>query len=71
MARKQNNYWKKRFEAIEAASNAYGQDVYRQIEPAFNQAQREIQSKIDSWYNRVAVNNQVSFSEAKIGRAHV
>ena len=65
MARKQNKYWKDRFETIEAASNAYGQDVYRQIEPAFNKAQREIQSAIDTWYTRVAVNNQVSLSEAK------
>lgn len=65
MARKQNNYWKKRFETIEAASNAYGQDVYRQIEPAFTQAQREIQAAIDTWYTRIAVNNQVSITEAR------
>lgn len=65
MARKQNNYWKKRFETIEAASNTYGQDVYRQIEPAFTQAQREIQAAIDTWYTRIAVNNQVSITEAR------
>lgn len=65
MSRKQNNYWKKRFETIEAASNAYGQDVYRQIEPAFTQAQREIQAAIDTWYTRIAVNNQVSITEAR------
>lgn len=65
MARKQNNYWKKRFESIESTSNAYAQDVYRQIEPAFIQAQREIQDKIDTWYNRIAVNNQVSISQAR------
>ena len=65
MARKQNKYWKDRFETIEAASNAYGQDVYRQIEPAFTQAQREIQAAIDTWYTRIAVNNQVSITEAR------
>lgn len=65
MAIKQNNYWKKRFESIESTSNAYAQDVYRQIEPAFTQAQREIQDKIDTWYTRIAVNNQVSISQAR------
>ena len=65
MARKQSEYWKKRFEAIEVASNAYGQDVYRQIEPAFTKAQRELQGKIDAWYARIAANNQVSITEAK------
>lgn len=65
MARKNSKYWKKRFETIESAANAYGQDVYRLIEPAFTQAQREIQAEIETWYTRVAKNNQVSLLEAK------
>lgn len=28
------SYWKKRFEALEAASNKYGIETYRKIEPA-------------------------------------
>ena len=62
---KPSNYWLKRFETIEAASNAYGQEIYRQIEPAFDQAQRQIQAEIDSWVSRVAQNNQVSLTEAR------
>ena len=31
-------YWKKRFEALEATSNTYGQQTFRQIEPAFDKA---------------------------------
>ena len=65
MAQRKRDYWKRRFAAIENASNAYGQEIYRQIEPAFNQAQREIQAEIDSWISRVAKNNQVSFTEAR------
>lgn len=58
-------YWSNRFIKIEDALNGYGQDTYRQIEPAFDKAQREIQSAIDSWVVRVANNNQVSITEAK------
>lgn len=62
---KNGQYWSKRFTKLEETLNGYGQDTYRQIEPAFNQVQREIQSKIDSWVVRVANNNQVSLTEAK------
>lgn len=58
-------YWKERFGLIESASNAYGQEVYNQIEPAFIQAQRNLQSAIEGWYSRIAVNNQVSLTEAR------
>ena len=65
MAKKQSSYWVKRFETVENASNTYGQSVYRRIEPVFNQAQREIQSEIERWYSRLAVNNQISLTEAR------
>ena len=58
-------YWKKRFEALEDASNAYGQQTYRLIEPAFDKAQREIQKEIESWYGRFAKNNNITMQEAK------
>ena len=58
-------YWKKRFEALEAASNAYGQQAFRQIEPAFDKAQREIQKQIESWYGRFAKNNNITMQEAR------
>lgn len=66
MPKKRNAaYWKKRFEALEAASNAYGQQTYRQIEPAFDKAQREIQGQIEAWYGRYAKNNNITMQEAK------
>lgn len=58
-------YWKKRFEALEAASNTYGQQTFRQIEPAFDRAQREIQSQIEAWYGRFAKNNNITMQEAR------
>ena len=39
--------------------------TYAQIEPAFTQAQMEIQKDIDAWYGRIAVNNNVTLQEAK------
>ena len=58
-------YWKKRFEALEAASNAYGQQTYEQIAPAFDKAQRQIQGQIEAWYGRYAKNNNITMNEAR------
>lgn len=60
-----NDYWVKRFEALENASNEFAQHTYADIEKAFNQAQRKIQAEIDVWYNRIAVNNNISLKDAK------
>ena len=62
---KSSDYWKKRFEELENASNAYGIATYKKIEPAFEQAQREIQREIEAWYGRLAKNNSVSMQEAR------
>ena len=58
-------YWKKRFEALENASNTYGQQTFRQIEPAFEKAQREIEKQIEAWYGRFAKNNDITMQEAR------
>lgn len=65
MSKKTSDYWKKRFETLESASNAYGQDAFRQIEPAFDKAQRQIQGEIEAWYGRIANNNKITIEEAR------
>ena len=65
MAKKTSNYWKKRFEDLETASNSYGLDAFRKIEPAFDKAQRQIQGQIEAWYNRIANNNKITIEEAR------
>jgi SPP1 gp7 family putative phage head morphogenesis protein len=65
MSKRTAEYWKKRFEALENASNTYGQQTYRLIEPAFDKAQREIQSQIEAWYGRFAKNNGITMEEAR------
>ena len=62
---KNSAYWKKRFGDLEAASNAYGQDCFRQIEPAFDKALSDIEKEINSWYGRFAKNNQITIEEAR------
>ncbi len=65
IANKTSEYWKKRFEVLESASNSYGINAYRQIEPAFEIAQRQIEQEIDIWYGRFAKNNAVTIDEAR------
>lgn len=62
---KSSEYWKKRFEAIEAASNSYGQEVFKQIEPSFDAALRQIEGQIHAWYGRFADNNNITMQEAR------
>lgn len=63
--RRSQSYWKKRFSQLEEASHNYGQQTYAEIESAFTAAQRSIQSEIQTWYARFAVNNNVTLAEAR------
>ena len=65
MSKKTSEYWKERFTDLENASNAYGQDAFRKIEPAFEKAQRQIQGEIEAWYGRIADNNEITIEEAR------
>ena len=62
---KNNEYWQKRFIALEDAQNQYSQKTFRNIEKEFDKAQRQIQAQIDVWYQRFADNNGVSMQEAR------
>ncbi len=65
MSKKNAEYWKERFLELEKQSNSYGIEMYRQIEPTFIKAMREIDKEINAWYGRFAKNNAVSTSDAK------
>lgn len=65
MPKKNREYWQERYEQLEKSAHLYSLSTYAQIEPAFTQAQMEIQKDIDAWYGRVAVNNNVTLQEAK------
>lgn len=66
MAKKHNaDYWNERFAALENSqyitSEAYCKDLRRQ----FSKATVKMQADIDTWYQRIAKNNGVSYAEAK------
>ena len=60
-----SEYWKIRFGQLEAAQNQKGVDAYLEIEQIYKQAQKEIEGKINTWYQRFATNNGVSMAEAR------
>lgn len=62
---KSSSYWKRRFSVLENAQNQYSQQTFHNIEPAFDKAQRQIQSQIETWYARYANNNGITMAEAR------
>lgn len=62
---KNSDYWKIRFGQLEAAQNQKGAEAYLEIEKIYKQAQKEIEGKINTWYQRFATNNGVSMAEAR------
>lgn len=62
---KNSDYWKERFKQLEAAQNRTGAGVYDEIERQYRRAQKEIDGKINSWYQRFANNNGISMVEAR------
>jgi len=62
---KNADYWKDRFGQLEESMNAYGKQSVRAITPGFDEANREINSKIEIWLNRIATNNELSMADAR------
>lgn len=66
MAKTSQEYWQKRFEAVEEMNHKTAKDAVNAVTPAFDSAQREIEKEITSWYQRFADNNEISLQEAKV-----
>lgn len=64
-SKKSADYWKKRFELLEQSQNQQGIQCYADIERQYRQAQRQIETQIQSWYGRFASNNGVSIQDAR------
>lgn len=62
---KNSDYWKQRFGQLEVAQNQKGAAAYQEMENIYRQAQKEIEGKINTWYQRFAANNGVSMAEAR------
>jgi len=59
------DYWRKRFEILEAAQHKEAVMVLDDIRRQFNMAQKTIEDQIYSWYGRFANNNQIDLAEAR------
>lgn len=62
---KNSDYWKLRFEQLEAAQNGMGQDALAEIEKQYRQAQKTLEGQIAAWYQRFADNNGITMGEAR------
>ena len=62
---KSSTYWRQRFLQIEQSQNQTGMQCYANIERQYRQAQRQIESQLEVWYQRFADNNGVTMAEAR------
>jgi len=62
---KNSDYWKKRFEQLEDAANKKGLATTADLEVQYLKTQRQLEGQINSWYQRFAINNQVTMAEAR------
>lgn len=62
---KNSDYWKLRFEQLEAAQNRQGAAAVAEIERQYKEAQKQIEGQIAWWYQRFADNNGISLAEAR------
>lgn len=62
---KRSKYWQQRFGLVEEASHKEAIKTYKEIEPSFIKAQREINAQIQVWYGRFAKNNEMTLADAR------
>lgn len=62
---KERNYWRERFKLLEQSQHERSLFYYAEIERAYAQALRDIESDILRWYNRFAKSEGISLDEAK------
>lgn len=60
-----SEYWKLRFEQLEAAQNGQGAAAVTEIERQYKEAQKQIEGQIVRWYQRFADNNGIFLAEAR------
>lgn len=65
MSTKNSDYWKQRFDQVEQSANNKSVKYTKQLEKKYQVAAKELDTKINAWYQRLANNNGVSITEAK------
>ncbi len=59
------DYWARRFKIMEDALKDQANDYVENLEKQFNAAIRDIETQMRAWYQRFAVNNNITLAEAK------
>lgn len=62
---KSSEYWARRYKLIEQACHDISLEYLEEMEKKYRNAEQTIQAKINAWYGRFAVNNNISMSEAR------
>ena len=63
--KKQSSYWKQRFDQVEQSANNKAVKYTKQLEKKYNSAAQQLDKQINSWYARIAKNNEITVTEAK------
>lgn len=62
---KSSEYWAKRFLQLAETQTRSDEELVKELEKLYKQAQTEIESKISRWYMKFAENNEISMADAK------
>lgn len=65
MARRNSGYWQGRMEALEDSQYQRSAAYYQDVQKQFRAADKDMQSDIEKWYQRLADNNDISYAGAK------
>lgn len=60
-----NTYWRERFQIYEEATNKSVLELQESLRTEYLVAQKDIETKIRSWYQKFADNNEITMAEAK------
>lgn len=58
-------YWQKRFKAIENQANLTGANSLSYVAKQYEEASKELEKQISTWYMRFAKNNNITLAEAQ------
>ena len=62
---KNRDYWRRRFEILEASAVNKGQDYLITLDREYKTAMRNAEAELSKWYQRFAGNNGITLAEAK------
>lgn len=62
---KNRDYWRRRFEILEASAVNKGQDYLLTLDREYKTAMRNVEAELSKWYQRFAGNNGITLAEAK------